>query len=92
MELKARFAYIRLATMANHFDLAAQSISHWDQIDGQLQANRPRSEDWNNAWTLLVVQKDHLLFGMSPLLADLDRDNCTCPTDDEVTIQLGMMT
>lgn len=48
-QLKAWFAYIRLATMANHFDLAAQSISHWDQIDGQLQANRPRSENWNNA-------------------------------------------
>ncbi|OAV91641.1 hypothetical protein PTTG_11153 [Puccinia triticina 1-1 BBBD Race 1] len=77
--------------MANHFDLAARSISHWDQIDGQIQANRPRSEDWNNVWTLLVVQKDHLLFGMSPLLADLDRDNCTRPTNDEVNIQVGLM-
>ncbi|OAV92226.1 hypothetical protein PTTG_03267 [Puccinia triticina 1-1 BBBD Race 1] len=77
--------------MANHFDLAARSILHWDQINGQLQANRPRSEDWNNAWTLLVVQKDHILFGMSPLLAGLDRDNCTCPTNDEVNIQVRLM-
>ncbi|WAQ88702.1 hypothetical protein PtA15_10A121 [Puccinia triticina] len=44
-----------------------------------------------DVWTLLVVQKDHLLFGMSPLLAALDRDNCTCPTVDEVNIQVGLM-
>ncbi|WAQ85317.1 hypothetical protein PtA15_5A892 [Puccinia triticina] len=60
----------------------------------QLYANfgaASRIEDWNNVWTLLVVQKDHLLFGMSPLLADLDRDNCTRPTNDEVNIQVGLM-
>ncbi|WAQ83545.1 hypothetical protein PtA15_3A916 [Puccinia triticina] len=90
-QLKARFTYIRLATMSNHFDPAARTILHWDQIDAQLNANRPRSKDYVNAWTVLVVEKDHKMFGSSPLVDEVNKLSCRCPTDAEVTAQVALM-
>ncbi|KAA1096290.1 hypothetical protein PGT21_011828 [Puccinia graminis f. sp. tritici] len=46
--LKIRIAYLRLATMDNHFDPMARTISQWDQIDSQLQANRERAVNFTN--------------------------------------------
>ena len=82
--LKARWAYIRLATLENHFDPDARTVSHWDTIDHQLQANRTLDENHINAWHRLICQKDAELFGDSPMLDDLDRSACVCPSEADV--------
>ncbi|WAQ90792.1 hypothetical protein PtA15_13A191 [Puccinia triticina] len=56
------------------------------QMTAQLNANQTRSEDFVNVWTVLVVEKDHDLFGSSPLVDEVDRLSCRCPTDAEPAV------
>ncbi|EFP86612.1 uncharacterized protein PGTG_12994 [Puccinia graminis f. sp. tritici CRL 75-36-700-3] len=89
--LKIRIAYLRLATLENHFDPLARNVSQWDQIDSQLQANRERTVNFTNSWHKMIYLKDEQLFSTSPALADLDTSLCKCPTDREVLDRMASL-
>ncbi|KAA1097526.1 hypothetical protein PGT21_010215 [Puccinia graminis f. sp. tritici] len=89
--LKIRIAYLRLATMENHFDPMARNISQWDQINSQLQANRERTVNFTNSWHRMIYLKDEQLFSTSPALADVDTSLCKCPTDREVLDRMASL-
>ncbi|OAV99408.1 hypothetical protein PTTG_04534 [Puccinia triticina 1-1 BBBD Race 1] len=81
---KARVAFLRLATIENHFDPASRTVSQWEQIDHHLADLCERGGDASAAWARLVCQKDKAFFGSSPMLANVNRADCVCPTAEEV--------
>ncbi|WAR52103.1 hypothetical protein PtB15_1B542 [Puccinia triticina] len=52
--------------------------------DHQLQANRTLDKNHINALHRLICQKDTKLFGESPMLEDLDKLACVCPSKENI--------
>ncbi|PLW56274.1 hypothetical protein PCANC_02047 [Puccinia coronata f. sp. avenae] len=87
--LRIRFAFMRLATIGNHFENEDRNVSQWDQMDRVLAKLRRLPVNYTKNWDQLLSIADASLFKRSTAMDDIDRSLLVCPTDEEVRARMA---
>ncbi|PLW06450.1 hypothetical protein PCANC_21420 [Puccinia coronata f. sp. avenae] len=87
--LRARFVFMRPASIHHYVQADPRHESPWDQMDQQLLQMRQLPISYPTNWWRLLCVKDARLFGSAPHRNDLRPSDLAWPTQKEVQVRLA---